>query len=1076
VTQAACAASALQCQWTAQEQTGSVAFTAGGSGVYPFMGASVRSGTIDGLTVAITSGYSRGADILSATANATGIVVTWFPTFGQLRFEGSGSGATYTKLLASVRFVTTSMRLEERQVAWNTGLGVHFNPANGHAYRFFEEATSWALAQVACQASSFAGVTGTLATVSTQQENDFLAWHVGIDGWLGATQAQDGTWAWADGTVFWSGGSPAAGGAAVNGAFSNWDTLAGVVQPSSGTGMTQLRMGLNGLWYNAQPTAAVTGYVCEYSGNANAPLSLAGTFGIATLEGTGCAPASNSSCGRMASAVQCSANLECRYDGTQCVDACRPLSASACEPYPLAQCTVSRASVPPMCGVDKCSNASPCANGCVNDPVTGNCVEAVGCPAYLTEPTCSADSNCEWVSGACVARPCSRYGSATTGCNATCQAQCTADPLCSLDTDTNECIDVPCIHSDATCNTDAACLLVGASGDSSYTRDRAPVAVFATTSLDTAGVVGLVVAVVDQFHAGDTLTAESAAQWTYSAVTGILTVTVSDDFQRTLQSVKFSTTDLSDVARTVSWTASTTSSVSVFVPSMSTVIQIEPATVSTIAAARAICGGADGVSITTGATQRLVVQLLGGNAAFLGATGTAVPGGSAWKWDGQAANFFVGSPKFTTSVVGFTEFAAGEPSGPGALILQADGTWLAVASGASYSAGAVLCTAAPIAGKTGSVAVNAAGCLPKLCSYETHATCTNDHRCTWSSGAGSCGVSPCMQQTTREACSSISQCYYDATQALCLVNPVGCALSTSCTAPCVTQDGLCTAQGCARYPDLTTCSADPDCEMVGSTCTSRLCGYASQDACLQDSFCQWAAGLCAARPCYAETSSNACAAVTAAQCTWTSLGVPRCSVDICGYGEQELCTADSACMWTDRCVRNECPSYSAAECPSPACAVRPSDNTCQPAQCAKPQPECLADSNCMWAALPSDPAVYACQPITIPGRAAASQSTQGECTVVEKNYGGLAAALVILTLLLCGAFGWITYRQMQHRKSKAYKFGTGEGDLGVPLNDFEDDFEAGNGSTTEEVRRPVMPLRQQQQPESVHDELSLDDL
>jgi hypothetical protein len=1064
-TQASCAASALQCQWVTQEQTNSVAFTAGGSGVYPFAGASVRSGTVDGLTVAITTGYSRGADILSATANATGIVATWFPTFGQLRFEGTASGATYTKLLASVRFVTTSMRLEERELTWNVGLGVHFNPINGHAYRFFEEATSWALAQVACQASSFAGASGSLATISTQQENDFLAWHVGVDGWLGATQAQDGTWAWADGTVFWSGGSPAAGGAAVGGAFSNWDTLAGVVQPSSGTGMTQLRMALNGMWYNAQPTAAVVGYVCEYGGTGT-PLSLANTFGTAILEGTGCAPATNSSCGRMASATQCTANLECRYDGTQCVDACRPLSASACAPYPLAHCAVSRASVPPICAVDKCSSASPCADGCTNDPVSGACVEAEGCPAYLTEPTCGADSNCQWVSGACVARSCTRYVSATTGCNATCQAQCTADPLCSLDTDTNECIDVPCVHSDATCEADAACTLASASA-TAYTRDRAPVAVFASATLDVTSIVSLTVAIVDQFHTGDTLTAESAAQWTYAAATGILTVTVSDDFQRTLQSVKFSTTDLSDVDRTVSWTATTTSAVSVFVPALSAVIQIEPATVSTISAARAVCGTANGVAITTGATQRLVVQLLGGSAAYLGATGTTVPGGSAWQWDGQTTNFFVGSPIFTTSVVGFTEFASGEPSGPGALVVQADGTWAAVASTASYSAGTVLCTVAPTAGLTGSVVVNAAGCLPKLCSYETQAICTNDHRCTWS--GGSCSESPCMQQTTREACSSVAQCYYDATQAICLVNPAGCALSASCAAPCVTQDGVCTAQGCARYPDLTTCAADPDCEMVGSTCTPRLCGYTSQDACLQDTYCQWTSGACAARPCYAETTSAACTAVTEAQCTWASLGVPRCSVDICGYGEQELCIADSSCMWTDKCVRNECPSYSAAECPSPACAVRASDNTCQASECAKDQAECLADSNCMWAALASDPSVYACQAATIQSRAAASLSTQGECTVVEKNYGGLAAALVILTLLLSGAFGWITYRQTQHRKSKAYKFGTGDGDLGVPLNDVEDEG-TDRGSY---VVPPVMPLRQH---ERVHDEVSLDDL
>jgi hypothetical protein len=720
--------------------------------------------------------------------------------------------------------------------------------------------------------------------------------------------------------------------------------------------------------------------------------------------------------------------------------------------------------VPPICAVDKCSGASPCANGCTNDPVSGACVEAVGCPAHLTQPTCDVDSNCQWVSGACQPRSCTRYNTGAA-CNATCQAQCTADPLCEYSAATGECTDVPCVHSDASCSADASCTLVGGSS-SAYTRNHPPVAVFATATLGTTtGIVGLVVAIVDQFHAGDVLTAESAAQWTYDAARGILSVTVSDDFQRTLQSVEFSTTDLSDVARTVSWTAMTTSAVAVFVPALSTVIQIEPATVNSYSAARAICGTALGMTIAAGATQRLVVQLLGGNTAYLGATGTTVPGGSAWQWDGQSTNFFVGSPKFTTSVVGFTEFAANEPSAAGNLVMQADGTWAVVATGSSYAATAVLCTTAPVNGLVGSVQVNAAGCLPKLCSYETQATCTNDHRCAWS--GSSCGVSPCMQQTTRSACNSVGQCYYDATQAMCLVNPAGCALSASCAAPCVTINGVCSAQGCARYPDLTTCSSDPDCEMIGSVCTARLCGYTSQDACLQDSYCQWTSGACAARPCYAETDSNSCAAVTLAQCTWASLAVPRCSVDICGYGEQELCIADSSCMWADKCVRNECPSYSAAQCPAPTCAVRTSDNTCQPAECAKgTQAECVQNSNCMWAALPSDPSVYACQPATIPGRAAASLSSQGECTVVEKNYGGLAAALIILTLLLGVAFGWITYRQLQHKKSKSYKFGSGDADLGMPLNEMDEDHDESN-------QRPAMPLRQTN---AQHDEVSLDDL
>jgi hypothetical protein len=65
-----------------------------------------------------------------------------------------------------------------------------------------------------------------LARINSASENELLrviAQSVGLqDAWIGASdQTLEGNWVWTDGTLFWSGG---AGGSAVDGRFSSWET------------------------------------------------------------------------------------------------------------------------------------------------------------------------------------------------------------------------------------------------------------------------------------------------------------------------------------------------------------------------------------------------------------------------------------------------------------------------------------------------------------------------------------------------------------------------------------------------------------------------------------------------------------------------------------------------------------------------------------------------------------------------------------------------------------------------------------------------------------------------------------
>ena len=96
------------------------------------------------------------------------------------------------------------------------------NPANGHYYDAVAAADpDWAQARDAAAASSYNGLGGYLATVTSQAENDFIVAHFAqaLDGgyWLGGYQLPGsaepgGGWTWVTGERWvysnWGGGEP----------------------------------------------------------------------------------------------------------------------------------------------------------------------------------------------------------------------------------------------------------------------------------------------------------------------------------------------------------------------------------------------------------------------------------------------------------------------------------------------------------------------------------------------------------------------------------------------------------------------------------------------------------------------------------------------------------------------------------------------------------------------------------------------------------------------------------------------------------------------------------------------------
>lgn len=94
---------------------------------------------------------------------------------------------------------------------------------NGHYYEYVSDSVNWNGALEQAASSSFAGMQGYLATITSQEEQDFLqtnlpnlAWIAGSDEWDPNTENDEGQWKWMAGpeqgqllTYFsWASGEP----------------------------------------------------------------------------------------------------------------------------------------------------------------------------------------------------------------------------------------------------------------------------------------------------------------------------------------------------------------------------------------------------------------------------------------------------------------------------------------------------------------------------------------------------------------------------------------------------------------------------------------------------------------------------------------------------------------------------------------------------------------------------------------------------------------------------------------------------------------------------------------------------
>ncbi|WP_434479227.1 lectin-like protein [Gemmatimonas sp.] len=132
---------------------------------------------------------------------------------------------------------------------------------NGHYYQFVNTNVDWNGAFAAANASSYLGMQGYLATITSAGENTFIAGLITRSVWLGGSDdVIEGTWTWRNG--------PEAGQAFT---YTNWD----LGEPNNfGGGEDYIEMPLHGKWNDVGGPwfpNFVNGYVIEYSGVSSVP-------------------------------------------------------------------------------------------------------------------------------------------------------------------------------------------------------------------------------------------------------------------------------------------------------------------------------------------------------------------------------------------------------------------------------------------------------------------------------------------------------------------------------------------------------------------------------------------------------------------------------------------------------------------------------------------------------------------------------------------------------------------------------------------------------------------------------------
>lgn len=243
--------------------------------------------------IQISSGYVVGEDLLTLTGTHPAITTSWNETQGKLTLNSVSGSTTYTNFINAVQQVVFSSTAANPsgQRVFSISIGnSNYLQSTGHYYVFVPNiGISWTAARAEAAASTYYGLQGYLATITSMEEVQISTIQTQGAGWIGGSDAaKEGVWKWVTGpeglanggtgTVFWNGG--------INGTSPNFAYWQANKQPDNSKNdedyahINNIGTGAPGSWNDQKNLGTPTpnhqyqtkGYIVEYGGMPGDPV------------------------------------------------------------------------------------------------------------------------------------------------------------------------------------------------------------------------------------------------------------------------------------------------------------------------------------------------------------------------------------------------------------------------------------------------------------------------------------------------------------------------------------------------------------------------------------------------------------------------------------------------------------------------------------------------------------------------------------------------------------------------------------------------------------------------------------
>jgi PGF-pre-PGF domain-containing protein len=235
--------------------------------------------TFTSAKIYIADGYVSGQDYLryDTTNGITGIFST---STGVLTLSGSGDASAYQAAFRNVRYENTNDQpnTANRNITFVLGGNTLYFEDTGHYYEYVTYPSTWTTAKANADTKIMEGMQGYLATITSEEENNFLMEKIQADAWIGASDAaSEGQWRWVtgpegtedsgNGRLFYQGDGS---GSPYNGEYNKWNgPIWGGSEPnnSGDEDAGQMYSSNNGTWNDLPDTGtSLSGYLLEFGG------------------------------------------------------------------------------------------------------------------------------------------------------------------------------------------------------------------------------------------------------------------------------------------------------------------------------------------------------------------------------------------------------------------------------------------------------------------------------------------------------------------------------------------------------------------------------------------------------------------------------------------------------------------------------------------------------------------------------------------------------------------------------------------------------------------------------------------